>query len=180
MNGAHPHKGRVRFDSSCQGWSWWTDEITLRVLSVLGHRCFATVPPSHFAPKNNPPDCFFTVLTLTGFESDHSLHQGWSWWTDSNPRPADYKSAALPTELHQHFQRSNIIAYKTDFVKQKFCFFHTFSKVFCEYLRLWAAQRYDRSLRIKYNLGVGACIARPPVKFDVISRNNTAVVFYDS
>ena len=26
----------------------------------------------------------------------------WSWWTDSNPRPADYKSAALPAELHQH------------------------------------------------------------------------------
>lgn len=25
-----------------------------------------------------------------------------SWWTDSNPRPADYKSAALPAELHQH------------------------------------------------------------------------------
>jgi hypothetical protein len=25
----------------------------------------------------------------------------WSWWTGSNPRPADYKSAALPTELHQ-------------------------------------------------------------------------------
>ena len=29
------------------------------------------------------------------------LKNGWSWWTDSNPRPADYKSAALPTELHQ-------------------------------------------------------------------------------
>ncbi len=28
----------------------------------------------------------------------------WSWWTDSNPRPADYKSAALPTELHQHLR----------------------------------------------------------------------------
>ena len=27
---------------------------------------------------------------------------GWSWWTASNPRPTDYKSAALPTELHQH------------------------------------------------------------------------------
>ena len=27
----------------------------------------------------------------------------WSWWWDSNPQPADYKSAALPTELHQHF-----------------------------------------------------------------------------
>ena len=28
----------------------------------------------------------------------------WSWWTDLNPWPADYKSAALPTELHQHIQ----------------------------------------------------------------------------
>ena len=25
----------------------------------------------------------------------------WSWWTDSNPRPDDYKSTALPAELHQ-------------------------------------------------------------------------------
>ena len=29
----------------------------------------------------------------------------WSWWTDSNPRPADYKSAALPAELHQQVAR---------------------------------------------------------------------------
>ena len=39
---------------------------------------------------------------------------GWSWWTDSNPRPADYKSAALPTELHQRkeivLEHSNISA----------------------------------------------------------------------
>ena len=26
----------------------------------------------------------------------------WSWWTDLNPRPADYKSAALPIEPHRH------------------------------------------------------------------------------
>ena len=26
----------------------------------------------------------------------------WSWWTDLNPRPVEYKSTALPTELHQH------------------------------------------------------------------------------
>ena len=30
----------------------------------------------------------------------------WSWWTDSNPRPADYKTAALPTELHQRMPSS--------------------------------------------------------------------------
>ena len=33
---------------------------------------------------------------------DKSAFLAWSWWTGSNPRPADYKSAALPTELHQH------------------------------------------------------------------------------
>jgi hypothetical protein len=30
----------------------------------------------------------------------HPLSLSKSQWTDSNPRPADYKSAALPTELH--------------------------------------------------------------------------------
>jgi hypothetical protein len=29
----------------------------------------------------------------------------WSWREESNPRPADYKSAALPTELHQHIAK---------------------------------------------------------------------------
>ena len=32
----------------------------------------------------------------------------WSWWTDSNPRPADYKSAALPAELHQRFRSARL------------------------------------------------------------------------
>ena len=30
--------------------------------------------------------------------------QKWSWRWDSNPQPADYKSAALPIELRQHAQ----------------------------------------------------------------------------
>ena len=37
----------------------------------------------------------------------------WSWWTDSNPRPADYKSAALPAELHQHGKAST---FTTEFI----------------------------------------------------------------
>ena len=37
----------------------------------------------------------------SAFGADDRLSMKWSWWTDSNPRPADYKSAALPTELHQ-------------------------------------------------------------------------------
>ena len=31
----------------------------------------------------------------------------WSWRRESNPRPADYKSAALPTELRQRKQKTN-------------------------------------------------------------------------
>ena len=43
-------------------------------------------------------------------------HKKWSWWTDSNPRPADYKSAALPTELHQRLSnaRHNITYQNTN------------------------------------------------------------------
>ena len=46
-----------------------------------------------FGHSGNPPN------TICKFK------YRWSWWTDSNPRPADYKSAALPTELHQHLAR---------------------------------------------------------------------------
>ncbi len=42
----------------------------------------------------------FTVCPL--WPLGNSPMSIWSWWTDLNPRPADYKSAALPTELHQH------------------------------------------------------------------------------
>ena len=39
----------------------------------------------------------------------------WSWWTDSNPRPADYKSAALPAELHQRFRSARQPAYNSKY-----------------------------------------------------------------
>ena len=39
--------------------------------------------------------------------------QFWSWWTDSNPRPADYKSAALPAELYQHLSNEQVVYYQT-------------------------------------------------------------------
>ena len=33
-------------------------------------------------------------------------YEVWSWRRDLNPQPADYKSAALPIELHQHIAQS--------------------------------------------------------------------------
>ncbi len=61
-------------------------------------------------------DWFFSLVGDCGFEPQKSVTTDlqsapfgrsgnlplWSWWTDLNPRPIDYKSIALPTELHQH------------------------------------------------------------------------------
>ena len=44
----------------------------------------------------------------------------WSWWTDLNPRPADYKSAALPAELHQRISHD--------------AYYYTISNSSCQYL----------------------------------------------
>ena len=67
----------------------------------------------------------FTVCSLwpLGKPSIFSYQLDWSWWTDLNPRPADYKSAALPTELHQRFS----LFYK------RFCFVFV-SLVDCSYI----------------------------------------------
>ena len=44
------------------------------------------------------------VISLEGWSSTIELHPHnakWSWREELNPQPADYKSAALPIELHQ-------------------------------------------------------------------------------
>ena len=41
----------------------------------------------------------YSLLPLATREPTHEI---WSWRRESNPQPADYKSAALPIELRQH------------------------------------------------------------------------------
>ena len=43
----------------------------------------------------------YSLIHLAALESAHLLNFSWSRWLDSNPQPADYKSAALPIELHR-------------------------------------------------------------------------------
>ena len=52
-------------------------------------------------PKSLTADLQSAPFGRSGTLPHICLKKAWSWWTDSNPRPADYKSAALPTELHQ-------------------------------------------------------------------------------
>ena len=60
-------------------------------------------PPRHFT--NGAGDGNRThVTSLEGWGSTIELHpriNQWSWREELNPQPADYKSAALPIELHQ-------------------------------------------------------------------------------
>ena len=74
-----------------------------RSLSAKVCRACNTVA-AHLAPKNITPWCFLNGATLLGFKAEWTWMKRWSWLTDLNPRPADYKSAALPTELNQRMK----------------------------------------------------------------------------
>ena len=72
------------------------------------HECFATGKTS--AQGEFPSPAYFDQIggrRLSAAETQKEGHpEGcpsfWSWKRDSNTRPADYESAALPTELFQH------------------------------------------------------------------------------
>ena len=64
-------------------------------------------------PKSVTADLQSAPFGRSGTLPYSVLAENWSWWTDSNPRPADYKSAALPTELHQHRGSFRMLKYYT-------------------------------------------------------------------
>ena len=76
--------------------------------NIAEHFCSAMmVEEGGFEPPKLTQQ-IYSLPPLATREHSHipirSRHREWSWWTDSNPRPADYKSAALPAELHQHIR----------------------------------------------------------------------------
>ena len=82
----------AKFQKSAEKWeSRWANRP-----KMVGQHC-KTVSKNRLAKspffdgtaKKKACDIFF----VTGL---------WSWWPDLNRRPADYESAALPTEPHQH------------------------------------------------------------------------------
>ena len=62
------------------------------------------------------PEIFMSSLALLGISAADSRLRSrpqtastWSWRRDLNPRPPDYKSGALPTELRQRHPSYNTI-----------------------------------------------------------------------
>ena len=69
------------------------------------------------------------IYSLPPLATRELLHMElWSWWTDSNPRPADYKSAALPAELHQ--QLKSAVQQQVLFYQKAYTLSTTFFKFF--------------------------------------------------
>ena len=63
----------------------------------------------------------------------------WSWWPDSNRRPVDYESTALPTEPYQRLTHY-IVSFFVAFVK---CFFHFSDIIFLAFsIVLWYNKIY--------------------------------------
>ena len=95
--------------SFCFGGRWW-----IRTTEVIDDR--------------------FTVCSLwpLGKPSIFNYQLDWSWWTDLNPRPADYKSAALPTELHQHFSAPNNYTIIGGQSQEKNCVFKRFLRYYLQ------------------------------------------------
>ena len=76
-------------------------------------------------PKSLTTDLQSAPFGRSGIPPYYSLFaKEWSWWTDLNPRPADYKSAALPAELHQRisytFATTDIITEQVPIVNPLF------------------------------------------------------------
>jgi hypothetical protein len=67
-----------------------TSRIKFR-MECVGKTCCAATYRSPLPAGNPLPQIRFRTFAY------------WSWRRDLNPRPPDYKSGALPTELRQHF-----------------------------------------------------------------------------
>ena len=131
---------------------WEPSGCPLRVKSGHGLSLYKSIRSPHPPPPQKQPCKCKAVFVVEedGFEPSKSLttdlqsapfgHSGtppysvfglrwWSWWTDSNPRPADYKSAALPAELHQRIRCDYItIPFGMGKVKTQFALFCRKSK----------------------------------------------------
>ena len=97
---------------------WWREEDSnLRSSQGAADLQSAAINHSAISPIENQLSSSFDVMAF------------WSWRRDLNPRPADYKSAALPTELRQPVGKTRNLAES----------FGIRNKEFCPFDKIWAA-----------------------------------------
>ena len=99
------------------------------------------------------------IYSLPPLATRELLHMKlWSWWTDSNPRPADYKSAALPAELHQQLKsavQQQVLFYQKAYILST-TFFKFFFFLFLPLIRPLRPSPLRRGGRLFQSKGGGA------------------------
>ena len=91
---------------------WWREEDSnLRSSQGAADLQSAAINHSAISPIENQISSSFDVMAF------------WSWRRDLNPRPADYKSAALPTELRQPVGKTRNLAETFGIRNREFCLF---------------------------------------------------------
>ena len=99
------------------------------------------------------------IYSLPPLATRELLHMElWSWWTDSNPRPADYKSAALPAELHQQLKsavQQQVLFYQKAYILST-TFFKFFFFLFLPLIRPLRPSPLRRGGRLFQSKGGGA------------------------
>ena len=84
------HRANFVEKSTC-----WSKCFFLELVMWLEHTTWCNIAPMWGQITNHDSNgCKKPLL---------SKRPSWSWWCDSNTRPADYESAALPTVLHQRY-----------------------------------------------------------------------------
>ncbi len=77
----------------------------------LSRQIYSLIPLATREPHHQGAGILLIKHLLVNFEKSRKYsktEEKWSWREESNPRPADYKSAALPTELRQlHYHASS-------------------------------------------------------------------------
>lgn len=71
----------------------------------FGHSGTPAENRRHFPAQTSNCQSIFSINSHS-YVKKHTPN--WSWREESNPRPADYKSAALPTELRQLFDHRRL------------------------------------------------------------------------
>ena len=118
FDSTYPHQIKSTNHLTVIGTFWWG----MVDLPLRGINFDSTYPHQKISPPVKRPSGIFGggwwIRTTEGVASRFTVCPlwplgkspifTWSWWTDSNPRPADYKSAALPAELHQHLHQRSL------------------------------------------------------------------------
>ncbi len=75
----------------------------------LARQIYSLIPLATREPLRRERAILLAAPTLVNqnrlLSEGHRRRMEWSWREESNPRPADYKSAALPAELRQQHTR---------------------------------------------------------------------------